>query len=167
LNGVQFVLGDLMRKSFVLAGIALVTFGTEPVLAVDDTANFNATLTIEATCDVLAPNPLAFGTAGVLSAIIDTTANFTVQCTNTTAYIIKMNEGTNGTAVTDRKMQLAAATIDYEIYRNAGRTENWGETSGSDTVSGTGDGTAVTYTMYGRCRSNRHLRLEPTPTLSP
>jgi spore coat protein U-like protein len=139
-----------MRKCFVLAGIVLMTFGAEPVLAVDDTANFDATLTIQATCDVLAPNSLAFGTAGVLSLIIDTTADFTVQCTNTTDYEIKMNQGTNGSAVTDRKMQVAGATIDYQIYRNGDRTENWGETSGSDVVSGTGDGTAVTYTMYGR-----------------
>ena len=139
-----------MRKCFVLASIVLMTFGAEPVLAVDDTANFDATLTIQATCDVLAPNSLAFGTAGVLSLIIDMTADFTVQCTNTTDYEIKMNQGTNGSAVTDRKMQVAGATINYEIYRNSDRTENRGETSGSDVVSGTGDGTAVTYTMYGR-----------------
>lgn len=44
----------------------------------------------------------------------------------------------------------ASATIGYALYRDSGRTQNWGETVGTDTVAGTGDGNVQAITVYGR-----------------
>ena len=47
-------------------------------------------------------------------------------------------------------MTLGAATVSYSMYSNAGRTTNWGNTVGTDTVAATGNGAAQSYTVYGR-----------------
>jgi spore coat protein U-like protein len=36
------------------------------------------------------------------------------------------------------------------MYSDASRTVNWGNTSGTDTVAGTGNGSAQVLTIYGR-----------------
>ncbi len=41
-------------------------------------------------------------------------------------------------------------TLDYELYRDPGRTENWGNTPDIDTVGGTGAGAPLDLTVFGR-----------------
>jgi|SRR5271165_1854374 len=74
-----------------------------------------------------------------------------VQCTNTTPYNIGLDAGTaTGATVTTRKMTNGAATVSYLLYSGSGRTTNWGNTIGTDTVAATGSGTGQSYTVYGR-----------------
>jgi spore coat protein U-like protein len=40
--------------------------------------------------------------------------------------------------------------LNYELFRDSARTLNWGNTIGTDTVAGTGNGLAQTLTVYGR-----------------
>ncbi len=108
------------------------------------------TATVNATCNVSAAN-INFGSAGVLSANIDSTGTVTPQCTNSTPYNIGLNAGTaTGATVTTRKMTNGATTVSYSLYRNAGMTTNWGNTVGTDTVGGTGTGNNQSYTVYGQ-----------------
>jgi spore coat protein U-like protein len=87
----------------------------------------------------------------VLSANVDATTTFTVQCTNTTAYNVGLNAGsTTGGTVTTRLMTSGSATVAYKMYSDSGRTTNWGNTVGTDTVTGTGNGATQTLTVYGR-----------------
>ena len=108
------------------------------------------TATVNATCNVSAAN-INFGSAGVLSANINSTGTVTPQCTNSTPYNIGLNAGTaTGATVTTRKMTNGAATVAYRLYSNSGRTTNWGNTVGTDTVGGAGTGNNQSYTVYGR-----------------
>ena len=43
----------------------------------------------------------------------------------------------------------AGATLAYALYQDSAHTINWGNTVGTDTVSGTGNGSAQTLTVYG------------------
>ena len=43
-----------------------------------------------------------------------------------------------------------AATLRYSMFRDSGRTLNWGNTVGTDTLQATGTGSAVQYTVYGQ-----------------
>ena len=43
-----------------------------------------------------------------------------------------------------------AATLRYSMFRDSGRTLNWGNTVGTDTLAATGTGNAVQYTVYGQ-----------------
>jgi spore coat protein U-like protein len=47
-------------------------------------------------------------------------------------------------------MTNGAATINYSLYQDSGRATLWGNTVGTNTVAGTGNGAAQTLTVYGR-----------------
>jgi spore coat protein U-like protein len=47
-------------------------------------------------------------------------------------------------------MTNGATTVSYALYSNGGRTTNWGNTVGTDTVSGNGTGASQNYTVYGQ-----------------
>lgn len=122
-----------------------------PALAATATGNFNAQIVIESACVVAATNLLDFGTTGVLSANIDQTTTFEVQCTDTTPYRVGLDAGSGAGATTlIRRMTGATATIDYQMFSEPTRTTNWGDDDGVDTVAGTGNGAAQTLTIYGR-----------------
>jgi len=45
-------------------------------------------------------------------------------------------------------MVLGANSVAYQLYRDSGRTQVWGNTVGTDTVAGTGTGSAQPLTVY-------------------
>jgi len=116
------------------------------------TTSFNAKITIVAACTMTTPADLDFGSTGLITANIDQTTTMNVTCTNTTPYNIGLDKGTNGASVSARLMKhtTLAATVPYSLYSNSGRTTNWGNTIGTDTLAGTGTGSAQTITVYGR-----------------
>lgn len=118
------------------------------------TANstLGVTMTINAGCTVAA-GTVPFGSQSTLQSNIDQTGTVTVTCTNTTPYNIAFDNGANGASVTTRKMKGGASNaefISYSLFTNSARTSNWGSTVGTDTVGGTGNGTAQAVTVYGR-----------------
>lgn len=122
-----------------------------PVLAATATGSFTSQITITAECKVQSTNPLDFGTHGVLDANVDASTVFSVQCTNGTTYNVGLNGGsTSGGTVATRLMTSGIATVNYHMYSNTGRTTTWGNTVGTDTVSGTGNGATQSMTIYGR-----------------
>lgn len=44
------------------------------------------------------------------------------------------------------------------FFSNSGRTTNWGNTVGTDTVAGTGSGVAQTLTVYGQIPASQFVR---------
>jgi len=111
---------------------------------------FTVSATVTTSCSVSAAN-LGFGSVGVLTANVDATSTVTPQCTNTTPYNVGLNAGTApGATVTTRKMSSGGNTTSYWLYSNSGRTTNWGNTVGTDTVAGTGSGSNQALTVYGR-----------------
>ncbi len=114
-------------------------------------APFTVTATNNKTCRVTAGD-LNFGaiTGFAIGADIDVNATATVTCTNATAYRVLLSNGVTGTGPTSRKMTNGANSVTYGIYRNAARTQAWGNTSGVNSLAGTGTGLSQTITMYGR-----------------
>jgi spore coat protein U-like protein len=102
--------------------------------------NFNATATISNNCTINATT-LNFGSQNDVSANRDSTGTLTIRCTNSSPYQIGLGAGLGvGATVTARKMTSAASnTINYYLYRDTGRTIVWGNTAGTNTVSGTGE----------------------------
>jgi spore coat protein U-like protein len=44
----------------------------------------------------------------------------------------------------------SSATVAYGLYQDTAHTANWGNTVGTDTVAGTGNGSAQPLSVYGR-----------------
>jgi spore coat protein U domain-containing protein, fimbrial subunit CupE1/2/3/6 len=112
--------------------------------------SFTVTATVISSCIVSATN-INFGSAGVIAGNVDAAGAVTVKCTNGTAFNVGLSEGlASGATVTSRKMTSGTKTISYSLFRNSIRTSNWGNTPGTDTVSGTGAGSDAVLTVYGR-----------------
>jgi spore coat protein U-like protein len=111
---------------------------------------FTATATVQNKCTVGAVT-LDFGTpTGVLTSAVPGTSTITVQCATGTAYNVGLNGGLNsGANINARKMVLGGNSVAYQLYRDSGRTQVWGNTVGTDTVAGTGNGSAQNLTVYG------------------
>ena len=115
-------------------------------------ATFDVTMRIVANCAINA-NGIDFGqTQGVLATAVTASSNISVTCSNTTPYNIGLNAGTGtGSSGTDRFLSGTgsnAGTVRFNLYKAPGASP-WGNTQGSDTLDGTGTGTAQNLTVYG------------------
>ncbi len=129
----------------------LLNSTTASLAASPATSTFTAQITIGAACTVNSPSTLNFGNQGVLTGNVDQASQIQVQCTHTTPYNVGLDAGLNsGGNVTNRKMISGGSTVNYSIYSDSGRTTNWGNTVGTDTVAGTGNGSSQTIPVYGR-----------------
>lgn len=125
------------------------------------TSSFNVTTTVIDVCAVATAN-LGFGTySPIAGSALDGTTTITVTCTLGTPYNVRLDPGAHsGGTVSTRRMQRTSGgteTINYSLYRNAGRTQNWGETDNSDAVSATGSGLSQDHTVYGRIPASENV----------
>lgn len=123
------------------------------------TATFTVTATIVANCTISA-GALAFGNYDPTVTRTNTTANLTVTCTNTTTYDVGLNGGT-GSEYTGKYTRYmtgpGGVEIPYHFFSNSGLTTEWGNTVGTDTVAGTGTGSAQTLIVYGSIYSGHYV----------
>jgi spore coat protein U-like protein len=109
---------------------------------------FNVTATVVPSCTVSA-SALSFG--NYINLLKNATSIVAVTCTNTTTYNIGLNAGTgSGATVSNRLMTRSSITLPYRICQDAAFTLNWGNTVGTDTESGTGNGTPQNLSAYGQ-----------------
>ncbi|MBV9016942.1 MAG: spore coat U domain-containing protein [Alphaproteobacteria bacterium] len=122
------------------------------------TTTLSVTLTINAGCTV-SSSPVAFPAQSVLASAVSQTGSLTVTCTNTTPYNVGLDKGSGtGATITNRLMTgPSSATVTYGLFQDSGHSTNWGNTVGTDTVAGTGNGSAQTLTVYG------HIAPQTTP----
>ena len=121
------------------------------------TAVFSVTATGLPGCTITA-NPLNFGTYSGL--LINSSSTITATCSSATSYNVGLNAGTaTGATVTNRSMTgPASSLLSYRLFSNSTRTTNWGNTVGTNTVAGTGAGTAQTLTVYGQIPAGQAAR---------
>ncbi|WP_192182928.1 Csu type fimbrial protein [Mesorhizobium amorphae] len=143
-----------MRKYCLIAAASAAASMSTGAFAATATTTFGVSATVAAECVINSASALAFGTIGALAANVDQTSAINVKCTNTTPFNIGLNAGTaTGATVTTRAMTGAGAspaTLSYSLYSDSGRTTNWGNTVGTDTVASTGTGSSQSFTVYGR-----------------
>lgn len=125
------------------------------VAGAQSSATFTVTATVLPSCTVVGGGTLAFGivTPGNQS---DGSVSVTAICTVGTPYTLSQDAGTgSGATMTQRRMSSGADILPYGLYRDAARTQPWGDgTAGSSTVGSTGTGLAQAFTVYGRVPSS-------------
>jgi spore coat protein U-like protein len=146
-------------KLSLAAALVVLTLGfaSTPASATTTvTTTFGVSATVQSTC-LISASALAFGT--YTGVVANSTSTVSVTCTNTTPYNIALNPGTATSAtVTTRKMTgPSSATLNYSLYSNSGMTTNWGQTTGTDTVSGTGNGSSQAITVYGQVPAGQYV----------
>ncbi len=108
--------------------------------------SFTVTLnaTVPAQCLVTATG-LTFPASSILGTARTATATVTSTCNTSLPVSISLDNGVSGTGPAARVMKSGANAITYGIYQNAGMTQPWGSTSGTNTqtiANGTGSLTA-------------------------
>ncbi|WP_288192257.1 spore coat U domain-containing protein [uncultured Phyllobacterium sp.] len=139
-------------RSFTTVGLAALLGLSSPALAATATGTFTVQIAIQASCVLVSTAMLTFTAVGVIAANDDVSTTLSVQCTNTTPYNIGLDVGVGtGATVASRKMTApGGALVNYTLYSDTNRTNVWGQTIGTDTVSASGSGAAQSYTVYGR-----------------
>lgn len=148
-----------MKPSLRWISVTALAIPAGVAQAASTSTTFNVTTTVIDVCAVAAGN-LSFGTYSPIGgSALDGTSSITVTCTLGTGYNLRLNQGANGSSVSARKMLRASGSelMNYSLYRDAGRTQNWGETDNSDTVSSTGTGTSQAHTVYGRIPASENM----------
>ncbi|MFS2117420.1 spore coat U domain-containing protein, partial [Herbaspirillum frisingense] len=129
------------KNRFVAATVAAVVLASSAPASFAATASGTLTISasVVAACTVVG-SAIAFG--AYTQSVVNQSGTITVLCTNGTAYNVGLDAGTGtGATVSNRKMSAAGGgTLNYALYRDAARTNNWGSTIGTDTATGTGSG---------------------------
>lgn len=119
------------------------------------TTTFQVQITLVASCAISANN-LNFGSGiGLLTTAVNGTSTLSVTCSNSTPYTLGLDGGSvSGSTVPSRLMAgtttgNTGTTMSVQLYSDTGRTTVWGNSSGS-WISGTGNGNAQSYIVYGQ-----------------
>jgi spore coat protein U-like protein len=131
--------------------IALLSLGTYPSCGTSNNGSFpfTASASVAKQCTVSATD-IDFGARGPLTAAATASSTITAKCTNTTAYQLGLDDGSNASG-TSRRMRRAGSGsyIGYELYSDTGHTQRWGNTLNVDRVGATGSAASQTFTVYG------------------
>ena len=141
----------LIATALVAAGFAGTANAATPV-----STTFQAKIVITEACSFsTAATDVDFQTKARGSAgDVDATGTLVVTCTNGTPYTIALSAGSQaGATVTTRKMSNGTNSLPYGLFRDTNRTQNWGNTIGTDTVAGTGNGNPQNVPVFGRVLS--------------
>ena len=149
----------LFRKSAAMVALAasLMWPAASQAGSVSSTLFVSATVLNQCT---IGNASLAFGNYDPSSGTpTNATGTLSVQCNSGTPYNVGLGAGTfSGATVTTRKMTGPDATgLGYALYRDPARTQNWGNTVGTDTVAGTGNGSSQSLTVYGQIPAGQSL----------
>jgi len=113
---------------------------------------FMVTARVNAVCAVTA-NDLAFGAYNPkASSPHQANTLLRATCTPGSSYQIGLDQGqTPGATVDNRAMRPATGTqnLTYQLYSDSARGSVWGNTQGTNTVTGVGTGLTVDHTVFG------------------
>lgn len=118
-------------------------------------ATFHVRASVPPNCSVTASN-LGFGAISTLNSVVDASTTVSPVCTNGAVYHIGLDGGLSSAAdPTHRKMTRASEFIIYGLYRDAARSQPFGNRIGCNTVGGIGSGVAQSVRVYGRIHPQR------------
>ncbi|MFL9926026.1 spore coat U domain-containing protein [Herbaspirillum lusitanum] len=126
-----------------------VAFQSSPAIAASSTGNLAISAIVTAQC-VIQSAALPFGTYN--SAAVQQSAQIGVTCSNGTSYTVSLDAGAGtGANTTTRKLATSdnSSTLNYALYQDPARSKSWGNSSGSDTLTSTGNGTLQSLPVYG------------------
>lgn len=142
----------MKQRIAVLLTLGMLPWAGSDAQTTPATTTFKVTTSVQAVCEVTATD-LAFGayTAQAATQLQGQTL-LRATCTPGSTYNVGLNEGaTSGATVNQRLMKPTTGTqnLNYQLYSDSARSVIWGNTPGTDTVTGVGTGLAVDHTVFG------------------
>lgn len=153
----------------MLGALVVATVGgvlAAPVAAQTANDDFVVSITVENNCTIDVTD-LGFGTVSDLTATHDGATTGTVTCTGLSPVSISFDAGTGGasTFATRQMEEPGTETIDYNLYRDAARTEILGDGSGGTlTIDFTSTGGADVFDVFGQTVAGQNPKTPETYT---
>ena len=140
----------MKKRIAVLLMLALTPWAALHGQSQTATTTFLVKTTVQAVCAVTATD-LNFGNYSSQGGSPSTsTTVLKATCTPGTTYNIGLNQGsTTGATINQRRMASGTNVLNYQLYSDSARSTIWGNTVGTDTVTGSGTGLALDHTVYG------------------
>ena len=140
----------MKRHIAVLVVLGMFPWAELHAQAQTATTTFRVTARVNAVCEVTS-NDLAFGTYNPkASSPHQVTTLVRATCTPGSTYQVGLNEGTSpGATINQRKMASGTNALNYQLYSDSARSSIWGNTQGTDTVTGVGTGLSQDHTVFG------------------
>lgn len=121
-----------MRVSRVVIGLAVLLAAAAPAFAGSAPSSFSVTASVANNCTI-STTSIVFGAYdGIVANAttpLDAAGSVIITCTKGAATTIGLNAGLNGAGATGgmtRAMKSGTAYLNYEIYKESGRTTVWG-----------------------------------------
>lgn len=165
-------------KGVVIATLTLAGILPGVAFAQTATTSFQVQAQVNTNC-IVSANNLSFATPydGASGTPNDAATTISVRCTKDAPFTVRLDAGTvAGTSFAPRLMTNGTDFMQYNIFRNAARTEVWGDTTASTfEVAGVGAGLgapqAVVLDVYGQIPAGQTLLspglyTEPTITVT-
>jgi spore coat protein U-like protein len=147
-----------MKSALSVLALGFLASGLAPLPAVAATASssFGVTATVQAAC-VVSASAMTFGLYA--GSAMNATSTVSVNCTNSTPYNVGLGAGlAPGATVASRKMTgPGSALLSYALASNSPGIVNWGQTVGTDTVAGTGNGFPQTLSIHGQIPPGQYV----------
>ncbi len=141
-----------MRRAALTSALTLAIL-CNPTMAGTASGTLSVTASVASVC-IIGGATLGFGVYNPTAAVATTaTTTVTLTCSLGTLYNIGMSAGAGANATTTlRVMTATGGTLGYRLFRDVGLTLNWGNTVGTDTLSGTSSATSLinTINIYGQ-----------------
>lgn len=142
----------LLAAAIVVAGLAVQPFDAAQAATTTISANMNVKIQIQNACLITTgPSDLAFPTSGPLTTAVSSSTTFGVTCTDNLAYNVGMDAGKNASGGSNRMADAGGTNfVSYALYQDSGHLTPWGNTVGTNTEPGTGNGNEQTINVYGQ-----------------
>lgn len=139
----------MKRRHAVLLALAMLPWAGAHAQQ-EQSTTFRVTARVQAVCEVTATD-LDFGTYTAQSGTtLQGSTLLRATCTPDTTYNIGLNEGTSpGATVNQRRMVAGTQVLNYQLYSDTNRSTIWGNTPGTNTVTGVGTGQPLDHTVFG------------------
>lgn len=142
-----------VKKLLALATLAAV--GAAPFTANADTSTstFQVQIQIISSCTVTAGSGsnINFGIHTASATTYTGTSNLSVTCDSGVPYNIGLLPTNTGATVNGTgNMKSGSNTVPYTLWQNSGTTTVWGNTIGTNTLTGTGSGAAQSIPVYAK-----------------
>ena len=122
------------------------------------TSNLAVSATIAGAC-LITTTPVSFGTVVVAPAFSTAQGSVSVTCALGQAWTVTLNRGGAPAGATRGMFLAGVRMVDYELYKDPGLTQIWGDSGFAATYSfgtgavGVGTGAAQPGPVYGRAQS--------------
>lgn len=147
-----------MKKTLLAAAVFAIAGFSTAAIAATATSSFQVKLTIQSSCAVTAGagSDIDFSTQPSTATNLAGTSNISVTCSNTTPYNVGLLPTAAGGTANGTGNLISGTTADqvpYKLWTDLAHSNAWGNTVGSNTLAGIGNGSAQTIPVYATIAS--------------